>query len=354
MSAMKKLIFALIAMGLAMTVALGAVESYLRYQALGSIRAVWEELASGGVPYSNLSSEGKIVYDPELSYRPNPALPEINSIGIRNDEIEPEKTPGRLRIIVIGDSVAWPENGFVRLLGEKLGERAEVINAAIPGYTVYQERILLERYLIDYKPDLVIQQYCLNDNLRFLHRFSSKGGMIWTQEAQRALFPQEGDALSWLPNGSYLAVRLRLAYTRWSRPRHEYPWDGAFDFVKGWKDDGWSFFREQLALIRKATDSVDARLTVIMFPYAPQFRSDLLAKDKDYVLKPQRLMKQICGEADVPLLDMHPVLARAGGHELLPDRIHLSDEGHRITADALYQHLLSSGLIPTADLAEGP
>lgn len=341
-------------MGLALAFALGAVELYLRYQALGSIGAAWTELISGAAPYSNLGSEGRIVYDPELSYRLNPALPEVNSIGIRHDEIEREKTPGRMRIIVIGDSVAWPGNGFVHLLREKLGGQAEVVNAAVPGYTVYQERILLERYLIDYKPDLVIQQYCLNDNLRFLHRFSSKGGMIWTQEAQRALLPEEGDALSWLPNGSYLAVRLRLAYTRWSRPRHDFPWDGAFDFVRGWQDDAWSFFREQFDIIGQATDSVDARLTVVMFPYAPQFRPDLLAKDKDYVLKPQRLMKQICGEADVPLLDMYPILARAGGRELLPDRIHLSDEGHRITADALYEHLLSTGLIPSTDPTQDP
>ncbi|MDA1312825.1 MAG: hypothetical protein O2968_05780 [Acidobacteria bacterium] len=119
--------------------------------------------------------------------------------------------------------------------------------------------------------------------------------------------------------------------------------------MKGWQDDGWSFFREQFGLIQKAAASVDARLTVVMFPFAPQFRADLLAKDKDYVLKPQRLMKEICGEAGVPLLDMYPVLKDAGGAELLPDRIHLSEEGHRITADALYEHLVANGLILAAD-----
>jgi lysophospholipase L1-like esterase len=237
-------------------------------------------------------------------------------------------------------------------LREKLGPRAEVINAAIPGYTVYQERILLERYLIDYKPDVIIQQYCLNDNLRFLHRFTEKGGMIWTQEAQRALFPQQGDPLAWLPSSSYLAVRLRLTYTRWTKPSTGYPWEDAFDFVKGWQDDGWTFFREQFGLIRKAADSVDARLTVIMFPFAPQFRADLLAKDETYVLKPQRVMKEICDEAGVPLLDMYPVLRDAGGAELLPDRIHLSEEGHRITAGALYEHLLVNGLIRDGASAE--
>jgi len=254
---------------------------------------------------------------------------------------------------VIGDSVAWPRDGFVQLLAEMLGDKAEVINAAIPGYTVYQERILLERYLIQYKPDLVIQQYCLNDNMRFLHRFSPKRGMIWTEEAQRALFPKEGDVLSWLPSESYLAVRLRLAYIRWSRPSYDYPWDGAFDFVKGWQDEGWDFFRDEFTVIRKTVGDAGARLTVVMFPYGPQFRRDLLTKDEDYVLKPQRLMRIICETAGVPLLDMYPVLASAGGGELLLDGIHLSDEGHRITADALYKHLVAASLIPDTRPAEG-
>lgn len=350
---MKKLIFAAVTVGLAIGLALGAVEFYLRYQMLGSASAVWTELVSGAAPYSNVGSDGRVIYDPDLGYRLNPAQPKMNSIGIRNAEIEREKTPGRLRIIVIGDSVAWPEKGFVHLLSEKLGARAEVINAAIPGYTVYQERILLERYLIEYKPDLIIQQYCLNDNNRFLHRLTPKGDMIWTQEALRSLFPEEGDALAWLPNGSYLAVRLRLTYARWSKPRYDFPWDGAVDFVRGWQDSAWAFFREQFGLIRQTADSVNARLTVVMFPFAPQFRQDLLAKDEDYVLKPQRLMNEICAEAGVPLLDMYPVLKDAGGAELLPDRIHLSDEGHRITADALYEHLLANGLIPAVPLATG-
>ena len=348
MTTRKKLAFSAITVGFAALLAFGAAELYLRYRTLGSFTAVWKALAAGDAPYSNLSSRDWVVFDPELSYRLNPDQPEVNSIGIRHGEIELEKQPGRMRIIVIGDSVAWPRNGFVKLLSGKLGKRAEVINAALPGYTAHQERILLERDLAPLKPDLVIQQYCLNDNHRFLHQFNESGDMIWTEEARRALLPSNGGPLAWLPNWSYLAVRLRLLSDQWTRPKSRFPWDNALDFAPGWTDAGWDLYREEFSLMRKATETAGGRLTIIMFPFAPQFRERLLAADKDYVLKPQRIMKEICDENGVPLLDMYPILAAAGGADLQPDGIHLSDEGHRITADALYEHLVSHNLIPAA------
>lgn len=342
---MKKLIFALVTVGFAMLIAAGAVELYLRYQVAGSLSAVWTSIAKGDVPYANLGSEDRVRYDPELSYRLNPDRQGINSIGIRGPEISLDKPEGIERVVVLGDSVAWPENGFVKLVGDKLGGKAEMINAAIPGYTTHQERILFERELLKYKPDLVILQVCLNDNHRFLHRFDSRGGMIWSQEAERALLPSKGDPLALLPNWSYLVIRMRLAYMRMTRPSSRFPWDGAPDFVTGWRDEGWDLFRSEFDQIRKAVESIDGRLSVVVFPFAPQFREDLLAEDPEYVLKPQRTLKQICDEADVPLLDMYPILRDNGDWDLLPDRIHLSEEGHVIAADALYQHLVDHQLV---------
>ena len=342
---MKKLIFALVTIGLATLLALGAVELYLRYQVLGSFSAVWTGFMRGDVPYANLGSEQWVLNDPELGYRLNPAQPEINSIGIRGGEVPLEKPAGIQRIVVLGDSVAWPENGFVKLLGDKLAGRAEVINAAIPGYTTHQERILFERELLKFKPDLVILQVCLNDNHRFLHRFNARGGMIWAREAERALLPSEGDPLALLPNWSYLAIRVRLAYMRMTTPRAQFPWDSTPDFVTGWRDDGWDLFRAEFDQIREAVETVDSRLSVVVFPFAPQFRKDLLKADAAYVLKPQRVLKQICDEAAVPLLDMYSVIRDNGGRELLPDRIHLSKEGHVVAADALYEHLVDNQLV---------
>ena len=59
-------------------------------------------------------------------------------------------------------------------LADRVGA-VEVVNAAIPGYTTHQERLLFESGLDDARPELVLLQYCLNDNHRFLHRFDAQG-----------------------------------------------------------------------------------------------------------------------------------------------------------------------------------
>ena len=42
---------------------------------------------------------------------------------------------------------------------------------------------------------------------------------------------------------------------------------------------------------------------------------------------------------------MYRVIGENGGRDLLPDRIHLSEEGHVIAADALYEHLVQTQFV---------
>ena len=345
---MKRKAFASITVLASVILACAAVELVLRFRAEGSWEAVWTTLVADPRPHIDEQLRNRILPDPELGYRLNPAHESINSLGMRNAEVSPKKPQGLRRIIVVGDSVAWPPNSFVKRLGERL-ENAEVINASVPGYTTYQERAFFERDLLALDPDLLIVQYCINDNHRFLHNFNAKRGMLFTEEARRVLLPEEGDPLAWLPSWSYLAVRLRILYLRWQTPVHEFPWKGQPDFTVGWLDERWEGFREHLRAMRDAMRERGGYITVVMFPYGPQFRPDLLERDRDYVLKPQRLMQQVCEGMDVPWLDLYPVLAEHGGKQRLPDNIHLDNEGHQVTTDALYRHLVRNGLVKLAE-----
>ena len=347
---MKRKTFAIITVLLSIILAVAAVEFVLRFRAEGSWQAVWTTLRTGGQPYIDEQLQHRILPDPLLGYRLNPTRENINSLGMRNAEVSPAKPEGLERIIVIGDSVAWPSNGFVKRVGDRLAGRAEVINAAIPGYTTYQERMFFERDLLALDPDLLVVQYCLNDNHRFLHNFNAKSGMLFTEEARRVLLPEEGDPLSWLPRWSYLALRLRIVYLRWRTPVHDFPWEGQLDFAVAWQEQRWESFREHLRAMRDAMRERGGDITVVMFPYGPQFRPDLLERDRDYVLKPQRLMKQICEETEISWLDMYPVLTEHGGRTRLPDKIHLDETGHDIATGAIYEHLTRNGLVePSAD-----
>lgn len=85
----------------------------------------------------------------------------INSQGERSDVVVPtERTPGRRRIVTIGDSFTfghgveatetWPAR-LAQLLPD-----TEVVNLAVTGYGTDQQLLRLEKRGLAYKPDLVI------------------------------------------------------------------------------------------------------------------------------------------------------------------------------------------------------
>jgi lysophospholipase L1-like esterase len=285
-----------------------------------------------------------LVHDEQLGYKLNPAKEGVNSLGIRHGEISPQKPEDLFRVVVLGDSVAWDADGFVSLLRERLSRSpvrpVEVINAAIPGYTTYQERRLLERDLLPLKPDLVILQYCLNDNHRFLHLLNEAGNWLITPEAKRALTPEGSGVVAGLMRSSYLllGIRVRLLAQR-ALPRSEFPWEHRPDFCVAWQDWTWPEFAEHLLAMRDQLANLDARLAVVMVPFEPQLSEKLLALDRTYTLKPQRMMEETCRRTHTPLLDLHAPFIRNRHRELFRDGIHLTPAAHELVARELLDFL---------------
>lgn len=108
-----------------------------------------------------------------------------NSLGFRNKEITIRKAEHCYRMICLGASptFGWGVNSFKtypflleQILKKNILTRAsEVINAGQIGYTTYQGKILLEKYLFKYSPDLVTISYVLNDIDRY--RFYRNEGL---------------------------------------------------------------------------------------------------------------------------------------------------------------------------------
>ncbi len=100
----------------------------------------------------------------------------INSLGLRGPEISERKEPGEIRVLVLGGSSAFNSNSeggntWPRLLEKKLQKRfgpsVRVINAATPGYSVYQSAKRLECQLLGLSPDLVLVYHLWNDVKNF-------------------------------------------------------------------------------------------------------------------------------------------------------------------------------------------
>ncbi len=109
------------------------------------------------------------VEDPELGFTYQPgrhvSWGTINELGLRGPAPPLEKPPGTLRVLFIGDSTVYgvgiPEaatlySTAVASLAARLPQREiDYLVGAIPGYSSYHSRIMLER-LLPYDPDVVV------------------------------------------------------------------------------------------------------------------------------------------------------------------------------------------------------
>ena len=349
---------------LSVTLTILVVEFGVRWNVHGGPLAALATLYSSEVQYFGHGSAGGLRGDPVIGFRPDPDAPGFNRLAIHDPATVPPKQPGIPRILFIGDSITFVidqglpyEKGYVNLLRRGLDGQAEVLNGAVPGYTTHQERLWFERELASLDSDLVVLQYCLNDNFEFLHRFDSESGILATEEARRVFLPEEGGPLAWLPHSSYLGYRLRIALLKArGTPQGEYAWDRDIGFRSAWRDDTWQLFRDELSQLKAAVEGRSGKLALIAVPLAAQFDPAALSRDRTYTLKPQRQIAKVASSLGVPLLDLTKVYLRNGGFRLyLPDGIHLNEPGHSLTARATWEFLSRLGWLPsrTRETARG-
>jgi len=328
-------------------------ETFFRIQKNGFIKGIksWFFIE---VPKNNLGSNEFIIEDEKLSYRLNPNLPEINQYSMKNDEIIIPKPNGIKRIAILGDSVSYYGNpNFVDLLKEKFKENKtiEVINASTPGYTTYQEMIFLENYLIKIDPDLVILDYVLNDNHKFLYKFDEKLGILWsnrTEEAEKSLFINNG--LDTLVDKSYLLSYLKILLVEKEKQNKlkesEFWWENSVDFNTAWKDSSWPDFEKQLSTMNSLLKKQNSQLLVVIFPIEAQIDSFFLNKDAKYITKPQQKVAYYSNKNKIPYLDLFSSFYyeknKENSSKIYLDGVHLTKEGHVITAEEIYNFILEN------------
>jgi len=285
--------------------------------------------------------ENPFVPDPEIGFRYNPEAEGVSSRGLYDTEVAPEKTPGVPRVLLLGDSVSiwcdWSKSSpdaFLPRLRRMFEGRVELINGAVSGYTIHQERLQLERHL-DLDPDYVLLQYTLNDNAKFLHQFDAERHILLTEEARKVYVQDVSGPLGWLADHSELALRVRFAMSQFAKGRVEYPWEKYPGFPHAWKEEPWTLVEKELGRIAALSGQAGARVLVTAVPFGPQFEGDLLEKEREYTTYPQTRLREICERQGVDFLDLLPAFEESGGDTLFYDLVHMTAEGHRLTAEAL-------------------
>lgn len=113
--------------------------------------------------------------DPELLWKFNKGEMyhgrKINQLGYRDREVDPEKDPGGMRVICLGDSVtAQGKPGYSQYLHEKLQKQPpttnqwEAFNMAVYGYSSVQGLRVFQRETKHLNPDVVTLFFGWNDH----------------------------------------------------------------------------------------------------------------------------------------------------------------------------------------------
>jgi len=99
----------------------------------------------------------------------------INAHGFRGRDVADRPAPDRLRIVAIGDSMAFgwgvPEQDtFLSYMARRFrrehtaGPRLEIVNLGVPGYNTHQEVAAFATKGLAFHPDLVVVYLCGNDD----------------------------------------------------------------------------------------------------------------------------------------------------------------------------------------------
>ena len=270
----------------------------------------------------------------------------INSTGLRNRKLV-AKRPGALRVLLLGDSVAFgydldDADVFANLVEQDLRGRqidVEIVNGSVPGWSRHQQRLFLEKFGPEIQPDLVIYTVVLNDLVE-----------IATSEAQLRWSVRLVGALGWATQRSALANALKGALASAARTSDEFHGSiDVYDRMTETTDD--PDIREALALEQRETktllvaaQSFGCPVVAILVPMAPQ----LVATHPPAVLA---AMQTFLGEQGVTVLDLWPLL-RATDKPTFLDRVHMNETGHRITARAIVRLLLTERLLAPAKRPE--
>jgi lysophospholipase L1-like esterase len=295
-------------------------------------------------------AEGRIEELGDAVYR-------INEDGFRGPRHARPRPAGGLRVLVLGDSVAFGygvEEGdaFPRALERQLaeliaGRAVEVVNLGVGGYNAWNEAQLLADVGASYQPDLVVVQFCINDlNDPTVHfdaqtriALPSIPDEAYPDPAKRRAPESAPSRLSGWCAASKLCTRTRELRLAGSGAEFDDA-DRRAAVLPVESDAGpeWSWLEARYLEMAASARAGGARFALLALPYAAQL--DRPAPDPV-----QQRLVAMARRNGWTLVDPLPAFraARAAGTELFLDWWHPTPAGHRLVAETLLATLACAG-----------
>ena len=311
-----------------------------------------------------------LTWSPYLHWTTKPNLRRrffrTNALGLRGAEVETPKPAGRLRVVVMGGSVAWglgstaDERTVAGWLQAELRQRLpgrdlEVVNAGQPGFVSGQELLLFHRAVAALSPDLVL----LFDGYNDVEADLTNPVSDWPQNAAQLRTRYEdflrsgrlGADLFRLFQESRL---LELAQRRLRALPSARPWTPTVAPAA----TAGSYARNAAALARLAAPApVWVALQPVVAttgkPLAPEEQRLLARREQavaGYTERVRACYRGMAGAAAAAGLRVIPLESALGREPVLlfADECHFGDEAARRAAQAVAQAWLSAGALPSA------
>ncbi len=262
---------------------------------------------------------------------------ETHELGLRTLHGNLQKPAGVTRIVVLGDSFSWgdkiarTEDVWPFVLERELVRRgwtAEVVNLAQRGFTSVNEAVQLEEVGWGLDPDVVVQQFYLNDPLPSGPRYR-RVGEDWLFRPWR-LAPWGHETLD---RSSYLYsfanARFGILQRRFRRVR---------GYEALYHDDfaGWQAARRAIAAMASSAEARGVRFLAVVFP---TFSAAGLGRDGYPHLALHDEIRAAYAEQGVPLLDLRERFAErdpdARSWWALPNDAHPNAEAHALAGRAV-------------------
>ena len=309
---------------------------------------------------------GDYTSDPYLPFKPKPNLittvsttefsHEVrhNSLGFRDVEHSVQKPPHTFRIVALGDSFTYGIGaryeqtylvGLEALLNQQEPTRVhfEVIKMGIPRYFPATERLVLQHYGLQYKPDLVLVAFVPNDvidtSLGSDAVAVSENGNLITDVAASL-----GEGGMWLYRKSHLArLVLNRTIPMITSLKHPVQWNEIYQ-DNGFHENDWRQIEDEYLRMQSLAEGIHARLVLISIPQ----NGDLVENDR-LRYTGQRLAK-FSAQHGIEFIDTLPAMAeimRISDKPLYWENDgHCTGQGYQVLAQAIFEALIQKGLIP--------
>ncbi len=278
-----------------------------------------------------------------------------NSLGYRNREIGPKSA---FRVLFLGDSITGAdyledEESFVRQV-ERLSWSTEfpleTINAGVGGISLMNELAILEETGLSIEPDAVVLGFYLNDfnesygfSVGRLPGWLDRSYLVWLLVRGLKILEVEFESRGVWDEGSLLPLREEIRDRFQPEPGdpltnrrafYQEVSDNIGDWGSGWSEQLWYAMSPLFQRFRRLADEHDFEPLILVFPVALQARAEFL---EDY---PQRRIKQVARDLDIPILDVLPIVRRASDKDaLFYDHCHYTPLGNRVIAEEILQFI---------------